>query len=198
MKQTVLTFLTSLFVNCVSGQTTFSNVDINLKTVQSNSLTDLICSNATFSIKFQLKQKSIQLQNNVALIDSQLVQITPLKISGYKKSLSTLNTSEQKQLLDDYSEYELDFFKKQLNIEIVKPNNQWVITKSKGWLVWYFRVGNLQAPVDKKTEIQLFASTIVSGKVLTINAPILSDGNFTKAALIVNEMMESFTNNTKK
>lgn len=192
MKAFLLIILTGLFTTNLSGQISFSTVDSKLKTVKSNNATQLICSNSTTSIKFDLKRKvTVMQQNNFATIDSQTIQIILLKYSGYKKASSKLSLDDQKQLLDTYAKYELDYFKNELNVEIINPNNQWVVTKSKGWLVWYFRVGNMPIQVNKRTEIQLFASIVVGDKVLTINAPIQIDSDFAKAGLIVNEMMET-------
>ncbi len=144
------------------------------------------------SVKFQLKRNVILLQqNNFVTVDSQTIQIIPLKFSGYKKGTNEQGINSEKQLLEAYSKYELEYFENELDIDVVNPNSQWVVTKSKGWFVWYFRVGNIPAQVDKQTTIQLFASTVIGDKILTVNAPIQSDGDFNKAALIVNEMMES-------
>ena len=99
--------------------------------------------------------------------------------------------SNEKQLLEEYSNYELDYFKNELGIEAINPSSQWVVTKSKGWFIWYFKVGNTPVQVEKQVTIQLFASTVIGDKILTVNAPILSDGDFNKAALIVNDMMEA-------
>jgi hypothetical protein len=114
-----------------------------------------------------------------------------LKLSGYKQDSGNLSMTDQKQLLSVYSNYELEYFKNELNIEVVNASNQWVVTKSKGWFIWYFRVGNMPMQVTKPTVIQLFASTLIADKVLTINAPIQADADFNKAGLIVNEMMET-------
>ena len=191
MKPSLLLILTGLFTLNLFGQVSFSNVDIKLKVVKNNNTTQLICSNLTTSIKFVLKRKvTVMQQNNIATIDSQTIQLTPLKFSGYK--VSNLTMDDQKQLLDTYVKYELDYFKNELNVEVINPNNQWVVTNSKGWFVWYFRVGNMPTQINKPTEIQLFASTVVGDKILTINAPIPTDSDFAKAGLIVNEMMETF------
>ena len=45
--------------------------------------------------------------------------------------------------------------------------------------------------LEKRTEIQLFASTVIGDKILTINAPVMNGGSFEEACLIVNELMES-------
>jgi hypothetical protein len=76
---------------------------------------------------------------------------------------------------------------------MTNSSNQWVMIKAKGWFIWYFRVDNTPAKVDTQTKIQLFASTVIGDHILTINAPIFSDGDFDKAGLIVNDMMETLT-----
>ena len=199
MKALLITILIGFFVSNLTGQISFSNIDVKFKTVKSNNSTELICSNSTMSIKFQLKHNiTVMQQENFVTIDGQTIQITPLKISGYKKGFTSLSINEQKQILDSYSKYELDYFKNELNVEIINPNSQWVMTKSRVWVVWYFRVGNLSTELNKKTKIQLFSSTIIGDKVLTINAPQSDDSDFKNASLIVNEMMESLRTNIKK
>ena len=144
------------------------------------------------TVKFPLKRNVTVLeQNNFATVDSQAIQIMPLKFSGYKKSTNGESMSNEKQILEEYSNYELDYFKNELGIELINPDSQWMVTKSKGWFIWYFRVGNTPVQVEKQVTIQLFASTVIGDKILTVNAPILSDGDFNKASLIVNEMMEA-------
>jgi hypothetical protein len=184
--------MTGLFVINVNGQLSFSPVDSKLKIQKSNNLTELICSSLTMTVKFQLQRHVTALQqNNFATVDSQIIQIIPLKFSGFKKSTNGQNLFDQKQLLDTYSKYELDYFKNELGIDVINTNSQWLVTKSKGWFIWYFRVGNLPTQVDKQTAIQLFASTVIGDKILTVNAPIPSDSDFNKAGLIVNDLMET-------
>jgi hypothetical protein len=186
-----LIILTGLFFINVSGQVSFSPVDSKLKTQKSNNLTELICSSSTMTVKFPLKHNVTVLeQNNFVTVDSQTIQITPLKFNDDKKSTNGQSMSDENQLLDEYSKYELDYFKNELGIEVINPGSQWVVTKSKGWFVWYFRVGSTPVQVEKQAIIQLFASTVIGDNILTVNAPIFSDGDFNKAGLIVNDMME--------
>jgi len=183
------------FVKNGTSQITFSNVDSKLKYSLTSTGTDLFCNGSTFSFKFKLASKSIKLNKNLVSVDSQLIQIALLKIDGLKNGPANLTSQEQQKLLTEYSKYELDYFTQDLKVEVINPNNQWVDTKSKKWLVWYFRVGNIPVDTEMKTVIQLFASTIIGDKILNINAPILRDGDFNKAALIVNELMESLITN---
>jgi hypothetical protein len=52
-------------------------------------------------------------------------------------------------------------------------------------------VGKVPIQLDTQTEIQLFATTVIGDRILIINAPIIIGGDFSKAALIVNEFMEA-------
>ena len=142
-------------------------------------------------MQFQLPQKSIEVQRNFLIVDSQPIQISPLKVSGTEKNMDSLNATEQKQLLSDYSKYEMDYFTNELKIEITKASNQWVEVGSRNWFIWYFSVGKIPEQMEKKVQTQLFASTIIADKILTINAPIFEGGDFRKAGLIVDQMMKS-------
>jgi len=194
MRTFLLLILTGFFAINVSGQVSFSSVDSKLKTQKVNDLTELICTSQTISIQFQLKHNVVITQHkNFVTVDSQVIQIIPLKYSNNKTDSFEQNINYQKQLLDAYSKYEIDYFKNELGVTVINLNSQWVVTKSKGWFIWYFIVGNIPEQVYKKTRIQLFASTFIGDNILIINAPIFTDGDFTKAGLIVNDMMETLT-----
>ncbi|MFN5848793.1 MAG: hypothetical protein ACK5UE_01490 [Chitinophagales bacterium] len=189
MRTTFLILLIGLLAENAKGQVTFSPVDSKLQ--KSNN--DLIFSTSTTTVKFPLKrQMTVLPQNNFVSVDSQTIQIMSLRFDGYKKKTNSENFDNQKELLVAYSKYELDYFT-ELGVEIINPNNQWVVTKSKGWFIWYFKVGKVPTQVDMQTQIQLFSTTIIGDKIFFINAPILTGRDFSKAAQIVNEMMEALT-----
>jgi hypothetical protein len=185
-----LILLILLFTGNVKGQVSFSPVDGKLQ-ISNN---ELIYSSSLTTFKFPLKrQVTVSPQNNFVTIDNQIIQIITLKFDGYKKNTKDENLNNQKELLDAYSKYELEYFKSDLGVEIINPNSQWGVTKSKGWFIWYFKLGKVPNKVDPQTEIQLFATSVIRDKVLIINAPIMTGGDFSKAALIVNEFMETLT-----
>ena len=187
MRTCRLIILIGLFAGNVKGQVSFSPVDSKLQ--KSNN--ELICSSSTMTVKFPLKHEVTVLpQNNLATVDSQTIQIMSLKFDGYNKNTNGENFDNQKELLIAYSKYELDYFT-ELKIEVINPNNQWVMTKSRGWFIWYFKVGNIPTQVEKQTETQLFTTTVIGDKIFIINAPIMKGGDFRKAANLVNNMMEA-------
>jgi hypothetical protein len=195
MKTPIIIILFLFLSKSLMAQVSFSQVEYKLDKSTDETGTNLVCKASSFSAKFRLKSKAVELSDNVGFvtIDSQLIQITPLKVDGAKKSLDSLTDSEKKDFLSEYSKYELDYFTNDLKIEVINPNSQWVDANSNKWLVWYFRVGKAPATPAIKMEIQLFASTIIGSQVLTLNAPVKKDGDFRNAALTVNQLMESLT-----
>jgi hypothetical protein len=185
-----LIILLGFFTVTVSGQVSFSTVDGKLQKTNN----ELIYSNSTTTVKFPLKrQLTVSPQNNFVTIDSQTIQIMALKFTGYKKDTKGDNLNTHKELLDTYSKYELEYFRSDLGVEVMNPNSQWVMTKSKGWFIWYFKVGKVPTQVETQTDIQLFATTVIGDQILIINAPIMTGGDFSKAADIVNEFMEAMS-----
>jgi len=183
-----LILLIGFFTGNVKGQVSFSPVVSKLQKIKN----ELIYSSFSTTIKFPLKrQVSISPQNNFVTIDSQILQIMTLKFDGYKKDTKGENLNNQKELLASYSNNELEYFKSDLSVEVINPRSQCVLTKSKGWYIWYFKVGKVPIQLDTQTEIQLFATTVIGDRILIINAPIIIGGDFSKAALIVNEFMEA-------
>lgn len=190
MKVFLLILLAGLSVLKLQGQVSFSTVETKLKTAKAGAMTELSCTGSTMSVNFRLKRKvTIQQQKNFIAVDGQTVQVIALQCAGEKEIVSGKDGAQQ--LLQAYSRSEMDYFKNELGVELIQPNSQWVKLPSTNWLVWYFRVGKTNMQADNPTAIQLFASTIIGNKVLTINAPVLTDGDFNKAGSIVNDMMES-------
>jgi hypothetical protein len=191
MKKILLILLPVFFFMNAEAQVAFSNIDYNVSASADSAGTNLICNVPPFSINFHLTQDSVRMQDKILLVDSQPILITPLKVSGLDKDPGSLDNAGQKEFLQNYSKYEIDYFIKELKIEITDPTGQWVNIKSRNWLIWYFRVGNQPVHVEVKTRVQLFASTLIDNMVLSINAPIVADGDFNKAALIAKQLMDT-------
>jgi hypothetical protein len=94
----------ALLITSANGQTIFSPVECKLAATKNGDLTELVCSIADMSVRFQLKHELTVLpQNNLVTIDGYTIQVTPLKFSGYKGDVSDQNADGQKQLLEVYS-----------------------------------------------------------------------------------------------
>jgi len=199
IKNIFLIIICCSFVKDGASQITYSNIDSKLKYNSDPAGTDIFCNGPSFSLNFRLGSKSVKLDQSFLSVDSQVIQIALLRIDGPKITSSSLTPEEQHKILSTYSKYELDYFTHDLKTEVINPDSQWIDTKSGKWLVWYFRVGdNSSLQVYKKTVIQLFASKMIGDMIMDINAPIFEEGDFKKAGLIVNELMESFTTKSEQ
>lgn len=149
-------------------------------------------SSASFTLDFDLPESSLELlpQNEFLLIDSQITQCTMLRIEGLKLPVNELKDEEQRELLKNYSKYELDYLRDELKVEVIDPNDQWVDIKNRKWFIWYFKIGAMPVNVERRFSIQLFASTLVGQNILTLNMPVEQSGDFVRTALIMNAMME--------
>jgi hypothetical protein len=170
-------------------QDRYAILELRLDTTSAQGSHKLSALSQTESIGFVLPRLVNMLdQAGFFRIDSQLVQLVLLQID----SVVTGKTDEQS--LRAYATYEMDYLRDEVHIPLINPQTQWVRTPSgRGWLVWYFRVGKITLPVEYPVEIQLYASTLLGDKVLTINAPIMQGANFGKAGMLVNGLMETMT-----
>jgi len=194
MRILLMIFLIGFIVADLQAQITYSNSDLTINTTKTKDSAQIICSDSVFVLKFRLKHsvKPTDYENFVK-IDSQIIQIAPIKINGYGKSMNSLSLDEQKQILDNYSNYEIEYLQKEVGVEVLNQKTQWVVTKQRGWLVWYFFLGKMPVEVEKPAKAQLYASTVIGDRIFSINAPIMSLDEVATASYIVNDMMEAIT-----
>jgi hypothetical protein len=134
-----------------------------------------------------IKQES----NKFIEIDGQIIQLNILEVDGVTKKMMRKDTAFERTILTKHSEYEMNYFRKDLGLKIINPENQWVIVNGRGWLIWYFKLGNVPKKGQNQFELQLYATTLVGDKIILINAPMLKNTDFGESANMVNELMES-------
>lgn len=129
--------------------------------------------------------------NKFLEIDGQIIQMNILEVDGITKKMMRKDTAFERTILTKHSEYEMNYFRKDLGLKIINPENQWVIVNGRGWLIWYFKLGNVPKKGQNQFELQLYATTLVGEKIIFINAPMLKNTDFGESANMVNELMES-------
>lgn len=129
--------------------------------------------------------------NKFLEIDGQIIQMNILEVDGITKKMMRKDTAFERTILTKHSEYEMNYFRKDLGLKIINPENQWVIVNGRGWLIWYFKLGNVPKKGQNQFELQLYATTLVGDKIIFINAPMLKNTDFGESANMVNELMES-------
>lgn len=146
------------------------------------------------NVRFQSKRqpKLIKQESNKFIeIDGQIIQLNILEVDGITKKMMRTDTAFERTILTKHSEYEMNYFRKDLGLKIINPENQWVIVNGRGWLIWYFKLGNVPKKGQNQFELQLYATTLVGDKIIFINAPMSKNTDFGESANMVNELMES-------
>lgn len=145
----------------------------------------------------KIKQAGVENSNNDSnqnffTIDNTAVQtaIVPLPQPLPKSyNLSKLSSTQQKELLDGYVNYELDYFKNELNVNLDNVKKEWKTINSKLFIFWYFEM-----PKSKNSKLetkgQIYVSTICFNQVLVINIPIFKEKSIQKHLPLATKLAE--------
>jgi hypothetical protein len=114
---------------------------------------------------------------NFFYLDNKVVQtsLVPLQLplpDGYK--VGDLTTDQQKEILNGYVDYELDYFNQELHAQPKNVKREWVVINSVPFLIWYFnfQVKQPDPQAVKSFTGQIYMSAICFNQVLDINMPI--------------------------
>lgn len=109
-------------------------------------------------------------------IDGQVLQSTLVPASqSVDPKHPTID--REKEVLTNYMNYELDYYKKKLRQHYSQLHTEWITIKGRLFLVWYFDM-----PKDYKlVSRQLYLSTLFYDQVLDLNAPVFKMEHFSRA-----------------
>lgn len=188
-----LTFLSFILLSFqFYAQIVFKDPSYNVSILSNGKVIEL--SAEKINVRFQSKRqpKLIKQESNKFIeIDGQIIQLNILEVDGITKKMMRTDTAFERTILTKHSEYEMNYFRKDLGLKIINPENQWVIVNGRGWLIWYFKLGNVPKKGQNQFELQLYATTLVGDKIIFINAPMSKNTDFGESANMVNELMES-------
>ncbi|HWC00111.1 MAG TPA: hypothetical protein VG672_25560 [Bryobacteraceae bacterium] len=113
-------------------------------------------------------------------IDKQIVQSTLVPLSSAVDA-NRLTPARQKEVLLQYMNYELEFYKKKLKQRYSHLQTEWVTLQGRIFLVWYFDM-----PEDYKlVSRQVYASTLFYDRVMDLNAPVFKTDDWGKARALL-------------
>jgi hypothetical protein len=113
-------------------------------------------------------------------VDGQILQSTLVPIPQGSRR-------DEKEILTGYMNYELSYYKKKLKQKYENLQSEWVTIKDRLFLVWSFDM-----PKDYKlVSRQLYFSTVSSGQILDINAPVFKTEQYTKARNLLTRLAAS-------
>ena len=146
-----------------------------------------------FSIDIIADSISTSDNPNFIIADNHIVQVSTIPLPPIKPDLQNLTTMQQKVALEAYVQYEMDYFKNQLNLNIGDLKKEWVTINDRMWLIWSFDTPEQKqiSEVTMKTKSQIYASSICYNQVLDLNTPVMPEHNFKKSKALINKMMAS-------
>lgn len=159
---------------------------------QDSSGNRLLYAGADSMVAFRPKAAMVLIPSgqDMVMVDSQLVLISAARFDSLPAGGGFRSVEDQQKLLAAYVQWEQAYHVNEEGLVIINPQRLWVISQGRGWMIWYFRVGKVAVDVSQKAMIQLFASTVVGGSIVTLNAPVFAISGFSRIALTVNDMME--------
>lgn len=189
----IFTFLSFIFLSFpFYTQIDFKDPSYDLSIVSNGKVIELSAEKINVRFPSKRQPKLIKQESNKFIeIDGQIIQMNILEVNGITKKMMRRDTAFERTILTKHSEYELNYFRKDLGLKIVNPENQWVFVGGRSWLIWYFKIGNVPKNVQNQCELQLYATTLVGDKIIFINAPMSKNTDFGESANLVNELMES-------
>ena len=188
-----LTFLSFILLSFqFYAQIVFKDPSYDVSIVSNGKVIELSAEKINVRFPSKRQPKIIKQESNKFIeIDGQIIQLNILEVDGVTKKMMRKDTAFERTILTKHSEYEMNYFRKDLGLKIINPENQWVIVNGRGWLIWYFKLGNVPKKGQNQFELQLYATTLVGDKIIFINAPMSKNTDFGESANMVNELMES-------
>jgi hypothetical protein len=130
---------------------------------------------------------------NFITVDNHIVQTSVVPLPETGLDLNNLTTAQQKEALEGYVNYELDYFKTEVKIKCVNLNKEWKNIHSRLWLIWSFDVpAQKKDPnVSKQVAHQIYSSTICFNQVLDLNVPLLPGDNLEQSKDLIIKLMST-------
>lgn len=125
--------------------------------------------------------------------DNIVIQVMTLPLPQSTLDLTQLTIPQQKETLEGYLNYELDYFKNEVKINYKKLTKGWITINSKLWLLWTFDSSdfNTSEPTVNKPQFQIYASTICFNQILDVNTPVMKDQVLSKSTEIIKKLMST-------
>jgi hypothetical protein len=109
-------------------------------------------------------------------IDKQIIQATVISVDK-SIDLRSMSASREREVLQKYMEYELDYYRKKLKQRYGHLQTEWVSLQGRQFLVWYFDTPENEKLISR----QVYVSTLFHDEVIDLNAPVFRSDDWGKA-----------------
>jgi hypothetical protein len=135
---------------------------------------------------------------NYITVGGQIIQAAIIAVPPSNIDLKNISRAQQNVILEGYVQYELDYFKKELNMNYQNFKKEVVFIDARPWLVWTFDVPEMNIEAAKKVKSQIYASTVCFNQVLTLNSPIMTGDDGAEAKKLLMKIMSSLKLHDKR
>jgi len=109
-------------------------------------------------------------------IDKQIVQATVIPVDK-GIDMRSMSAARERQVLQKYMDYELDYYRKKLKQRYSHLQTEWVSLQGRQFLVWYFDTPKNEKLISR----QVYVSTLFYDQVIDLNAPVFRTDDWGKA-----------------
>ncbi len=154
----------------------------------------------SFTIEFDSEDIQTTQNANFVIVNKQIVQTTSKPVNDTNADVNNLTVEQQKELISKYVDHEMDYINNELKMYSRNLKKEWVIVKSKIWLIWSFDIENLKAdePASLRLKKQIYASTICFNQVVDLNTPILQNTDPSDARKLLTHIMPGLKLDNKR
>jgi hypothetical protein len=177
------------------AQNEFASEEFELSFVKKDKGAGFLFNGKSHSFTVDIISDSIQTTENpnFIVVNNRVVQASTVPLPTSKLDLSNLSVATQKETLNAYVDYELEYFKSDLKMKYTNLKREWITIGSKVWLIWSFSFSAANTGKDLATQYsyQLYASTICFNQVLDLNSPSEKTSEIDQSKALVNQLMNS-------
>ena len=109
-------------------------------------------------------------------IDKQILQATVIPVDK-SIDLRSMSEAREREVLQKYMEYELDYYRKKLKQRYSNLQKEWMTLQGRQFLVWYFDTPENEKLISR----QIYVSTLFDDQVMSLNAPVFRSDDWGKA-----------------
>ena len=92
-----------------------------------------------------------------------------------------MTPAREKEVLLQYMNYELEYYKKKLRQHYTHLQTEWVTLQGRLFLLWYFDMPENYKLISR----QVYASTLFYDRVMDLNAPVFKADDWGKARALL-------------
>ncbi|HEY6900436.1 MAG TPA: hypothetical protein VI233_07330 [Puia sp.] len=173
----ILIVLLTEFSQFSFSQKPEASEDVHARLIQgkSHSVIAYAGKDRSFTIDVPFKSSKPSDVPGFVTIDKQIIQATLVPADKSPR------TKDEKTLLTNYMNYELNYYKKKLKQNYSNLQTEWLTLQGRTFLVWYFNMPENYKLVSR----QVYVSTLFGDQVIDLNAPVFKSDDWGKARNIL-------------